>query len=304
MFLIYHLYEGDKHVANLVNSDTKNEPEPVAVVQQPQPKLPEVPQETTAETNPEVIELINKAMAYINEKPSRIIDARDILNEALLKPMSFQQQMSIKEKLSEFADRWLFSSEVFPKDTLCDNYRVKRGDKLILIGKQFKMTAEVLQQVNNIATPQSLRAEDTIKIIKGPFNARVYCSTFTMDLYLQNTFVKSFHIGVGKLGKQTPTGLWRVKADGKVPFAVWTNPDTGEMVNYEDPNYPLGSRWIKLEGIEGKAKDQRSYGIHGTNENETIGEAASRGCIRLNNDDVIQVYDLLVPVHSLIRVMD
>jgi lipoprotein-anchoring transpeptidase ErfK/SrfK len=37
-----------------------------------------------------------------------------------------------------------------------------------------------------------------------------------------------------------------------------------------------------------------SYGIHGTIEPGSIGKAASRGCIRLADADVIDVYDFLV----------
>jgi len=64
----------------------------------------------------------------------------------------------------------------------------------------------------------------------------------------------------------------------------------------------LGSRWIELEGIEGKAKGQTSFGIHGTKEPKTIGAAGSRGCIRLHNGHAILIYNLLVPIHSLVRV--
>jgi lipoprotein-anchoring transpeptidase ErfK/SrfK len=47
----------------------------------------------------------------------------------------------------------------------------------------------------------------------------------------------------------------------------------------------LGERWIDLG---------ESYGIHGTIEPDSIGKAASRGCIRMREKDVIEVYDFLV----------
>jgi lipoprotein-anchoring transpeptidase ErfK/SrfK len=33
------------------------------------------------------------------------------------------------------------------------------------------------------------------------------------------------------------------------------------------------------------------YRIHGSNEPQTIGQAVSSGCIRMTNDDVVDLYD-------------
>ena len=39
------------------------------------------------------------------------------------------------------------------------------------------------------------------------------------------------------------------------------------------------------------------YGIHGTNEPNSIGTHASGGCIRLNNHDILELYDM-VPINT------
>ncbi|MCA3634411.1 MAG: L,D-transpeptidase [Methylobacterium sp.] len=49
------------------------------------------------------------------------------------------------------------------------------------------------------------------------------------------------------------------------------------------PDNPLGARALYL--------GSSLYRIHGTNEPETIGRAVSSGCIRMNNEDVIDLYD-------------
>jgi lipoprotein-anchoring transpeptidase ErfK/SrfK len=49
------------------------------------------------------------------------------------------------------------------------------------------------------------------------------------------------------------------------------------------PGNPLGARAMYLGGTE--------YRIHGTNDPTTIGKQVSSGCIRLTNDDVINLYD-------------
>ena len=80
-----------------------------------------------------------------------------------------------------------------------------------------------------------------------------------LDLYLQNTYVKSFRVGLGKTGKDTPTGLWQVKSDGKLISPTWTDPDTGKTYKANDPDYPLGSRWIALKGVEGDGGGQDGF---------------------------------------------
>jgi hypothetical protein len=257
-----------------------------------------------AEDNPQVAELISKAMSYLGAKQEGVIEARDKLNEALLLPMSGRQRALVKARLSELADKWLFSRMIFPQDKLCSPYKVKPGELLLTIGGQRKVPYEILMEINKISRPEALRAGDTIKVINGPFHVKAYRSTFTMDLYLQNTFVRSFPVGLGKPGMETPTGLWVVKAGGKMIAPTWTDPITGKTYEAEDEDYPLGSRWIGLEGIKGDAVGRTGFAIHGTKEPKEIGIAGSKGCIRLYDDNAILVYNLLVPEDSQVEIME
>ena len=49
------------------------------------------------------------------------------------------------------------------------------------------------------------------------------------------------------------------------------------------PDNPLGARAMYLGGT--------LYRIHGSNEPETIGQAVSSGCIRMTNEDVVDLYE-------------
>jgi lipoprotein-anchoring transpeptidase ErfK/SrfK len=274
----------------------------------PEPNLPEIAQAPepgpTVEPNPEASALIAQATALIGEKPAKIIEARGSLNKALYMPMSPQQRAFVKDQLSELSAKWLFSRTVLPDDELCESYLVKSGDQLRIIGERHKVPYQILMDINKISRPETLQAGQAIKVINGPFRATVYCSTFTMDVYLQNTFVRSFRVGLGKPGMETPTGLWRVKPGGKLVKPVWTDPITSKTYHPEDPDYPLGSRWIGLEGLAGTAKDRTGFAIHGTKEPEQIGSAGSQGCIRMHNGDAILVYNLLFPGFSQVEVVD
>jgi hypothetical protein len=299
----------EPHAKDVTPEKETPEPEPVRPpepepVRPPEPNRPKVIEKQVPKPNPEATKLIARAAECINAMPARIIDAREILNDALAMPMNEQQRAVVKKHLSELADEWLFSRKFFPQDKLCQSYQVKPGDRLIAIGKQYKVPWEILLNINEISRPEILPAGHTIKVINGPFWARIYRSTLTMDLYLQDTFVRSFAVGLGMPGRETPTGLWIVEPDGKLVEPPWPDPVTHRIIYPGDPNYALGSRWIGLEGIEGNAVGRTGFGIHGTKDPETIGTASSRGCIRLHNGDAILLYNLLEPRFSRVEVVD
>jgi lipoprotein-anchoring transpeptidase ErfK/SrfK len=53
------------------------------------------------------------------------------------------------------------------------------------------------------------------------------------------------------------------------------------------PNNPLGARALYLY----QGGQDTKYRLHGTNEPWTIGTAVSNGCIRMTNEDVVELYD-------------
>ena len=265
---------------------------------------PQVAAPVTMDANGSAVSTqIAQAMELLNQPTPKVIEARDRLNELL--PMAQGQELVfIKGQLASLADKWLFSKVVYPEDKLCASYKVNPGEMLSTIGKKHNVPYEALMQINNMTKPEALQAGMAIKVINGPFHARVYRSTFTMDLYLQNTYVKSFLVGLGKPGMETPIGRWRAKEGGKLIQPIWTDPVTGKTYHPEDPDYPLGSRWIGLEGLEGAAVGKTGFAIHGTKNPEQIGTPGSQGCIRLHNGDAIQVYNLMMPGQSLVDVVD
>jgi len=287
------------------------EPEPLPEVvnmTEPEPNLPAVAIKvetfSSTEPNPEADTLIAEAAALINQGSSGFLEARQILNQTLRMPLSTKQKEYVKAQLSELSNRWLFSRNILPGDPLCETYRVRPGEVFETIGRKHKVPYEILMEINRISDPLKLQAGQSIKVIHGPFHAKVSRSTFKMDLYLQNTYVRSFTVGLGKPGRETPTGLWRLRPGGKAYATVWRDPDTGKLYQPEDPNYPLGSRWMALEGLRGEAKGREGFGIHGTKDPDQIGMAGSRGCIRMYNGEAIMVYNMLVDGLSQVEVTD
>lgn len=242
------------------------------------------------QTSPEAAAIIRQSVQDIAD--DKIIAARDQLNKVLDMRLSDSVRQEVKNQLTKLSEVWLFSKKVYPGDTLTEVYKVQPGDVLAIVARKFKVPHEAIERINGITNPERLQAGQAIKIIRGPFSAVVSKKTFTLDLYLQGVFVKQYRVGLGRVEHETPSGKWIAAKGGKMVKPTWTDPDTGRVYQGSDPDYPLGSRWIALDGIEGQAKGRTGFAIHGTKDPESIGQRASRGCIRLYNGDVVEVYDL------------
>ncbi|AQQ09577.1 Putative L,D-transpeptidase YkuD [Sedimentisphaera cyanobacteriorum] len=237
-------------------------------------------------------------------RSGEVIKARDMLNNTLSRYPDSLQRRALKDMLEKLSERWLFSEDVLKGDPHCHYYTVQRGDMLSRIGDEYNVPWEFLLKINDMLRPEQLRAGEDIKVVKGPFNLIVNKSTYNMDLYLDNLYVKSYPIGIGREEHATPTGMWVVKPGGKMVSPTWTDPDSGRTYDAMDPDYPLGKRWIAIKGISGDAKGRTGFAIHGTSEPESIGQKSSRGCIRLSNEDVVEVYDLMMLGKSHVQIIN
>jgi lipoprotein-anchoring transpeptidase ErfK/SrfK len=90
--------------------------------------------------------------------------------------------------------------------------------------------------------------------------------------------------GVAKVGRKEEWPTWTPTADIKKRMEVPNFVGPG-------PHNPMGARALYL--FEG-SKDTL-YRIHGTNQPEYIGQAISSGCIRLTNEDIIDLYGRVKP---------
>ncbi len=107
-----------------------------------------------------------------------------------------------------------------------------------------------------------------------------------------------YSVGVGR-GTLYETGVFSVGA--KKEWPSWT--PTDEMIERDPDHYakwaegmpggpdnPLGARALYLFNDAGADTFLR---IHGTPEPWTIGSAVSNGCVRLANQDIAELYDLV-----------
>ncbi|MBC8200482.1 MAG: L,D-transpeptidase family protein [Planctomycetes bacterium] len=209
--------------------------------------------------------------------------------------------------LTDISDTLVFSKEITPDDPFALEYIVRGGDTLSGIVQKMGLHVNwrFIQRINAIKQASGIRPGQNLKLITGPFHAKVDKSTYRIDLYQgdgnEQVFVRSYRVGLGEFNS-TPTGLFKVRKNSKLVNPTWVNPRTREFYSADNPMNPIGERWIGLEGIEERTKDLSGLGIHGTIEPETIGTQASMGCIRMGSNDVSQVYEMLAEGISTVEI--
>jgi len=184
-----------------------------------------------------------------------------------------------RPKIQKRIDQTARSIYFSPQPHYMPAYVIKPGDQLRRIARQYNVTWEYLVKLNRI-DPRRIRPEQNLKVIKGPFGAVIDLSDRELTIHAHGYYVCRFPVGIGQDGT-TPIGRFKVLS--KVVNPQYTAPD-GRVIDADDPKNPLGERWIDIGN---------HYGIHGTIDPKSIGQAKSRGCIRMKNSNVADVYDLL-----------
>lgn len=139
-------------------------------------------------------------------------------------------------------------------------------------------------------TPQATAIPREIVAFDGRYApGTIVISTTERRLYyvLPNGQAVKYGVGVGRPGFSW-SGYQTVSR--KAEWPSWTPPS--QMLRRRPdlprhmaggPDNPLGARAMYLGGS--------LYRIHGSNEPDTIGQAVSSGCIRMLNDDVVDLYE-------------
>ncbi len=111
-------------------------------------------------------------------------------------------------------------------------------------------------------------------------------ATFTLRLWKHLKLAKTYTVAVGQEGLETPEGLYHIQEKQEnpswhVPNSAWAGDLAGQVIP-PGPEDPIKARWMGI--FEGA-------GIHGTEEIESLGSAASHGCVRMSIPDVEELYD-------------
>ncbi|MCR4435888.1 MAG: L,D-transpeptidase family protein [Clostridiales bacterium] len=104
---------------------------------------------------------------------------------------------------------------------------------------------------------------------KRGYTIHINLDTYTMFVYKDNELIKTYPVSGGKPTTPSPLGTWKI-----ISKDTWGEGFGGAWMGF---NVPWGM-----------------YGIHGTTEPWSIGRVnSSKGCIRMNNKDVKELYKII-----------
>ena len=122
------------------------------------------------------------------------------------------------------------------------------------------------------------------EVAAAPARLEVDLSERVLKVMVGEDVAASYSVAVGTGEHPTPTGTFQIRRIVWNPS--WTPPDAEWARDKEptppgDPNNPMGR--VKIFFSE------PDYYIHGTENESSLGSAASHGCLRMRNSEVIEL---------------
>lgn len=114
-----------------------------------------------------------------------------------------------------------------------------------------------------------------------------------LNFFEHSKLVRSYTIAVGQPSYQTPAGRYTITSKvvnppWNAPNEPWAGKYAGKTVPGGSPDNPIKARWMGLNN---------GLGIHGTDDQSSLGHDSSHGCIRMTIGDIEQLYSK-VPMNT------
>ncbi len=184
--------------------------------------------------------------------------------------------------------------------SLGEVYVVKAGDNLSRIANHFNMPIDGIKAVNHLPADNDIvKLNQKLSVCPGKWSILVDKSARLLKLSFNGQLFAVFDIGIGRLNS-TPEAKFVISDKLKNP--TWYGP-RGEIVKYGDPGNPLGTRFLKLAAAGSPDKPITGYGIHGTNDEESVTKSRSQGCIRMYNKDAEALF-MMVPGGTPVEIVE
>lgn len=191
-----------------------------------------------------------------------------------------------QKKVGDLNIKLLFSPVLIPGSI---HYEIKSGDSLAKIAQKYNTTVELLKRSNNLSSDVII-AGKKLKVWTRPFNIVIDKSQNILFLKSNDEVIKVYTVSTG-LNNSTPVGVFKI--NNKLISPTWYR--AGAVVPPESPDNILGSRWMGF--------DFEGYGIHGTTDEESLGQQITQGCVRMSNADVEEMFTI-VSTNTEVTIVD
>ncbi|WP_313233685.1 L,D-transpeptidase family protein [Tissierella praeacuta] len=201
-----------------------------------------------------------------------------ISSDEVLKLKSFLK----KKGYTDIVDGYYFDNKI---KNIVARYQKENGLQSDgIVGKNTYQKINEDMELNKISISE-IEVEFTSEISIGDFII-INKSSNTLYHIKEKKIVKKYPVATGKLPEYTPEGKFTIVT--KYVNPAWGGAGKHKPIKGGEPNNPLGKRWMGLS-IRGGG----SYGIHGNSNKNSIGKYISLGCVRMYNEDVEALYNLI-----------
>jgi lipoprotein-anchoring transpeptidase ErfK/SrfK len=167
--------------------------------------------------------------------------------------------------------------------------RAKNGEKL----DTDAAIARIRRALDDDAATARLSMTSVVpKVTESTMGRTIVVRVDENKLYLYDGFhvIRTWDVATAKPGYITPAGVWTIWDKRENP--TWYNPALDDWgagmpaIVPGGPGNPMGTRAIYIDA-PGLIR------IHGTPDPASVGRYASHGCIRMHNEDVEQLFDMI-----------
>lgn len=228
--------------------------------------------------------LYNEAEGF--ESEGDLLKAKKTYQKVLTEYPGSSLVKDARKKLDELNMRILFSP--IPTENSIF-YEVKPGDTLSKIAREYGTTVELIMKSNNLRDT-IIRPMMQLKISTAKYSILIDKSQNILMLKGGDEVLKTYTVSTGA-NNSTPSGTYKIV--NKLIDPTWYK--AGAIVPPGSPENILGSRWIGI--------DLPGYGIHGTTDETSLGKYITKGCIRMRNQDIEELYSI-TPLKTEVIIID
>jgi lipoprotein-anchoring transpeptidase ErfK/SrfK len=198
---------------------------------------------------------------------------------------------SLVARIAKKTNRPVIEAQVVPSPTDLGEtngqtgLKLRRGELKEAIEKEL-----VNPSVDRVIKPDVVKVEPKTSVKdladKYPYYITVSKDQTKARLWKNLKLIKTYAVAVGMPAWPTSDGLFEIQNKQvdpvwSVPNESWAGGLAGQVIP-AGPSNPLKARWLGFNG---------GQGFHGTSDVNSLGTAASHGCIRMDVPDVIDLYD-------------
>jgi len=216
-----------------------------------------------------------------------LVKAKQLYQQARESADDPEKGEALRVKVEDLNTKILFSPAITGECAV--DYQVQAGDALAKIARKFNTTVGLIKRINSLSS-DNIKLNQKLKVNTCKFSVVVDKSQNLLFLKSGDEVVKTYLVSTGA-NNSTPVGKFTIV--NKLENPTWYK--SGAVIPANSADNILGSRWMGF--------DLKGYGIHGTTIPQDLGKQVTAGCVRMRNEEVDELYDI-IPAGAEVVIVD